>query len=369
MNDCSKNTIDFYNELNNNCDINILQEIINCECDFSNPFLHNFFVPNEYIINSINNDNNNYDLFIKLFEKDYFYVLFFYVCYYKFIPFEIHHLFGYESIDIKSLVLIFCFNYFYLNNQYYKIEKLLKHIDRETLISYIVDMFGNNIDILEYVITNLVKGSLISNSHNFYNISPVLPLELIKKYNSKIFKPNKIYIKCPKINNPNYYSSQIKEDYDEIYSYFIDNISIFPFNYEEFYGYEKLEYIIFKECNTFVEKYLYNFDSLDKILNDPKYILNLIDEYSNNKIFILLIKLSYVISLLHNNYSSFIISLLVKRLGIRVYLKDKYLYFKYSNSDEFTIEKEIGSKFKTVAIIGNYIKCHNEGIHRTFYEW
>ncbi|KAL6592819.1 hypothetical protein LY90DRAFT_520022 [Neocallimastix californiae] len=60
----------------------------------------------------------------------------------------------------------------------------------------------------------------------------------------------------------------------------------------------------------FIKKYLKNYKRIDRILKDPNYILNL-DVVINNYTDCFIIKLCYLASLIHNNYSKFIIHTLI----------------------------------------------------------
>jgi len=70
----------------------------------------------------------------------------------------------------------------------------------------------------------------------------------------------------------------------------------------------------------FIKKYLKNYKRIDRILKDPNYILNL-DVVINNYTDCLIIKLCYLASLIHNNYSKFIIHAII--------YNDKYWYIVY----------------------------------------
>jgi len=72
---------------------------------------------------------------------------------------------------------------------------------RESLISTIVNLFGNDINILNYVTDNLVKESLMDTTDNDFRVPITFPLNTLINYTSKLYKPNQIYLECSENKN------------------------------------------------------------------------------------------------------------------------------------------------------------------------
>ena len=375
----------------------------------------------------------------------------------------------------EAIIIIYVTNFFYLNDKFYEITKLLKYMEREYLISTIINVFRRDIKILNYVIKNLVKGSLINTKDNLYRIPATFPIDTLKEYTSKIYKPNEKYLICSKDKNSElffntiltdlgieeiceYYNSYIlphyfyrynvkfnipkriktlectnfynnssnnkgfnnhyslnfetkelfdipfsnsnnninyekvryicdkvykfiekyyteecdwkdyyklKEvdiddydlDYNEISNFFDINYTIFPF---DFYivGYEDLEILIRNQFDSFKKRIFNNDDNMQEILNniESPLIYNYINEYKDNDIFVSLLKILYIISLVHNNYSTFIILLLLRHLEYKLEYKNNRLYFIKSKFQCMSLEYEFYDLFNSNSIIKKYIE-------------
>lgn len=103
------------------------------------------------------------------------------------------------------------------------------------------------------------------------------------------------------------------------------------------------------DVNYLKNIYLKNDEDIELILNNPNYILELIDKYYYNYVFMSIIKICYSVSLIHNNYSSHIISLLVNYIhhSIDIIYKNNKIYINY-DFEEFSLEKEIRKMFINV---------------------
>jgi len=146
-------------------------------------------------------------------------------------------------------------------------------------------------------------------------------------------------------------------EYNEILNFFDINYTIFPF---DFYivGYEDLEILIQNQLDSFKKRIFNNDDSMQEILNNIEnpLIYNYINEYKNNDIFVSLLKILYIISLVHNNYSTFIILLLLRHLEYKLEYKNNRLYFIKSKFQCMSLEYEFYDLFNSNSIIKKYIE-------------
>jgi len=100
--------------------------------------------------------------------------------------------------------LFFFFFFFYLfilfkGKVLWNNKKLLKYMERDYLISIMVNIFWRDINILNYVIKNLVKKKKKKKKKkkrfinryielDIHRIPSTFPIEILKEYTSKIFK-------------------------------------------------------------------------------------------------------------------------------------------------------------------------------------
>jgi len=170
----------------------------------------------------------------------------------------------------------------------------------------------------------------------------------LKFYN---FKRYLYFLSCYEIPDPDHileysiieYNTEINEK--EIKK---NIIPCFQFNsYKNVFKYSdivyKLTYNNLYEL-PFVKKYLRNKQVIQNILDNPKYITNL---NLNTNIYeeYLLIKFTYIVSLIHNKYNSFIIKFLLhpcKLLGVY------YVNNKLSYTDISEISSEKGDKVSNI---------------------
>lgn len=160
------------------------------------------------------------------------------------------------------------------------------------------------------------------------------------------------------------YDSKFYDDYTEITNFCDINYNIFPFNYN-IIGYEDLEYLIEKQFSVFNEKFLCNINNGDNLIVDvlkkPDCIFNYIKKYKNNYIFIYIFKVLYIISLIHNNSSIFVILVLINCISLQIDFKDNLLYFNKS-AFNLCLEEQIYDLFYINPMIRKYIKYNPKPI-------
>jgi len=442
-------------------------------------YKNTLFILNKELINFLVKDKDNESTLNTLlkFHENGCSIYLYYLYKYNIISLNTFNMFKLGIVYKEAIVIIYVFNYFYLNDKFYDITKLLKFMEREYIISTIVDIFGRDINILNYVIKNLVKGSLIDSKRNIYRIPSTFPMSTLKEYTSKIYKPNEKYLNCSKDKNTelffntvcsdvgldfiydassnNYYlpysvyfnrynvkfnipktfsytkvnnkktvKNTVKdtdsfkfenrelfdipafdpvnfvysergkyvrdkvnkfiekyytdecdcndyyklnegdiEDYDidsdfsEITDYCNVNYHIFPFG-SFIVGYEYLEYLITDQLKSFKERIFDNDNVIQEILNniDSSLIFNYINEYKDNHIFVSILKILYIISLIHNNYSTFIILIFVHNTCYNLEYKNNCLYFIERREKCMSLEYEFYNLFNSNNIIKKHIK-------------
>jgi len=478
-------TLEQYNEFINlvkKCNDNN-SNYINKIYPYKKSYKNTLFILNKELINFLVNDKNNESILKILlkFHENGCSIYLYYLYKYNIISLNTFNMFKLGIVYKEAIVIIYVFNYFYLNDKFYDITKLLKYMEREYVISTIVDIFGRDINILNYVIKNLVKDSLIDAKSSIYRIPSTFPMSTLKEYTSKIYKPNEKYLNCSKdkdtelffntvcfdvgldfiydvssnnhylpyfvyfnrynvnfnifktfsytkVNNNSYNKKTVKntvkdtdsfkfenrelfdipffspvnyvysergkyihdkvykfinkyytdecdcndyyklnegdiEDYDinsdlfEITDYCNVNYHIFPFH-RTIVGYEYLEYLIKDQLKSFKKRIFDNDNIIQEILNniDSSLIYSYINEYKDNHIFVLLLKILYIISLIHNSYSPFIILIFVHNTSYNLEYKNNCLYFIESREKCMSLEYEFFNLFYSHNIIKKYIK-------------
>ncbi|ORX75942.1 hypothetical protein BCR32DRAFT_249155 [Anaeromyces robustus] len=104
-------------------------------------------------------------------------------------------------------------------------------------------------------------------------------------------------------------------------------------------------------------------DNLDKILEDPNFIITqFANKYMDNSIFITLIKFCYIISLIHNNYSKFMIYTLVQCMPLKLYIKNNIIYLisRRNTYDRFDFEMEMFGSLIEIPILRQYLNIKYE---------
>jgi len=413
-------------------------------------FENTLFILNNNLINFLVNDKNNENILKILleFHEDGMSIFLYYLYIYDIISLNTFNIYKLWVLSDEAIIIIYVTNFFYLNDKFFEITKLLKYMEREYLISTVIK---------------------VDTKDNIYRIPATFPIDTLKEYTSKIYKPNEKYLICSKDKNSElffntiltdlgieeiceYYNSYIlphyfyrynvkfnipkriktlectnfynnssnnkgfnnhyslnfetkelfdipfsnsnnninyekvryicdkvykfiekyyteecdwkdyyklKEvdideydlEYNEISNFFDINYTIFPF---DFYivGYEDLEILIRNQLDSFKKRIFNNDDSMQEILNNIENLLiyNYINEYKNNKIFVSLLKILYIISLIHNNYSTFIILLLLRHLEYKLEYKNNHLYFIERKFQCMSLEYEFYDLFNSNSI-------------------
>ena len=313
-------------------------------------------------------------------------ILLYYLYKYDFISYNIFDLFKSDDLNLYTIVYIIFHDMFYLNESI-NLSNITKYINLNILILEICDFFGRDINVLNYIIKNIISGSDGFECFNMFRILPFFPIDILKKYSTKLFKPNILYFKhenkylenlfniiCSNEILYDIYKSFIKQFYfiDYIEKYNIPNISndfkilnidkyieakyvkkvdicydeikyndlwfgnkdLFRINdelknYYEFYddpyaySYKEIQSL----CKVFKQNYLNDIDLMN-ILKNPDYIIQKSkNDLSIQKNFFIniLVKCCIIGSLIYNNKSKFIISVLVGVLNENY--KDYTMFF------------------------------------------
>ncbi|KAL6612885.1 hypothetical protein U3516DRAFT_548781 [Neocallimastix sp. 'constans'] len=229
----------------------------------------------------------------------------------------------------------------------------------EEIIEEIIYQFGKDINILNYCLDKIKKYNLKIKDIKGYRVPMNHRYKTLKYYSDKLCIKNDLYLKCQdkfaeefintcfgdyyiknfvystytfnvlfsKKYNINF--TKIESNFEIIlkepisaekinnnktkYNYDIQNelIHIFDPQYNGKLKYVDSYILIPGDINfDFVNIYLSSYRKIDRILKDPNYILNL-NININNYTDCLIIKLCYLASLIHNNYSKFIIYVLI----------------------------------------------------------
>jgi len=119
---------------------------------------------------------------------------------------------------------------------------------------------------------------------------------------------------------------------------------------------EDLEFLIIFQCNLFIKDILNDDDENNKILDNPDYILELADKYYDNYVFITLIKICYVVSLIHNNYPNLIAQTLVHCIPLNLYIKDNTIFLVYpKRCKKFNYDIELFITLSKTKVVGKYL--------------
>ncbi|OUM58767.1 hypothetical protein PIROE2DRAFT_15871, partial [Piromyces sp. E2] len=341
-------------------------------------------IPNIFFIDQFINDT----------DKDFKKVLFecsltlrfwlYYFCKYKYInPKEFALFYRKDKTTIKFAI----FEYLYYNNSEYLDNLFRSNNDycKVIIVNIIINNYMNDINLLNYCVKVVKKYKIICEAFT-YRLPPKFPLHILKQYNNLIFMPNNLYVKCKndkmeslinnvcsdstiksnsmdtlntyierfdiyekiqrdKINiieNTNKNENLLKlyekykdEDgeinYNFIYS-FINNINTYRFtsyyvDYDCIFDVEEID---------FVKNYLYKYDFIKNLLDNPKFIFDLKIDYIMTGIEKEIINVCYIVSLLHNKvYNISIIEYLFYTLYSINFarIKDNKIFFRCYESD------------------------------------
>ena len=253
------------------------------------------------------------------------------------------------------------FKYFYSNTHKHLLEDLIKvNEDKiEDILIEILDVYGKDINILNYCLDKIKQYNLKIKDIRGYRVPMNHCFEILKYYSDKLCAKNNLYLKCEDkyaeefinitfadscLKNFDYLNETFQNCFSNKYNidfYKVDkNFEIIVKNTintdkistrktEYIYDIQsklvniidpqykgKLSYIKSYVLNPgdinydFIKKYLKNYKRIDRILKDPNHILNLNIDI-NNYTDCLIIKLCYLASIIHNNYSKFLIYVLI----------------------------------------------------------
>ena len=113
-------------------------------------------------------------------------------------------------------------------------------------------------------------------------------------------------------------------------------------------NYDNIDITIIEKIKElpFVKKYLGNYNEINKILNNPEFIVNINFETKSNVEYIIM-KFTYIISLIHNKTKDFIIYVLLNYYNqFNINYKNHKLYIEindYQNKEFLNIFKVLSS--------------------------
>ncbi|KAL6592801.1 hypothetical protein U3516DRAFT_673307 [Neocallimastix sp. 'constans'] len=305
----------------------------------------------------------------------------------NYISHKVFNLFQPKGLQVSSIIYILIHDYFYLyNNRKLNLINITKYINKTLLINTIINNFGSDKKILDYIINNFDEK--VYSFSNFSRVPMNYPMEMMYNYINKIFKPNYLICKSDnellnsqintifsdkfinEIHDLNYldmnyqgnmkYNSIIDKYFGE--AYYETKYEVINDNYEEKYkierkiynnydedelwfGNKKLfphiygrldndnlynkynnYYSYYKEqCEKFVKKYLNH--KLESILNDPYKIFKISKEYRYNLTYKCMIQISFIIALMYNKAPLVIIFTLIALSDCNFIYKNETIFF------------------------------------------
>ncbi|ORX96175.1 hypothetical protein LY90DRAFT_678922 [Neocallimastix californiae] len=309
----------------------------------------------------------------KIFKEYNYNIILYYFCKYNLISENIFNVFKRRNLTIHELIFIYFHDYFFLNDKNVNLLSLKLLAEDTILINIIVDLFGRNKEILEYIVKHFVNEPVYCYSE-YFRIPLYYPYEEIKEYSKKIFKPN--YLKFKLNNNKDdkiesqintlfsdnfmvvltdskYYRAEkminkylnksyvldcdlekMTEEYRSLISFNkliderciknvwhgINNLHIFTknlysMNFDRDILYNEDEELYRENADNFKKVYLTN-DNIDKIFDNLDYIFSISSEYLYNYIYFIMIKYCIIIMLIQKKSSKFLISNLIESLRL-----------------------------------------------------
>jgi len=279
----------------------------------------------------------------------------------KFITTELLNLFHRKDNERLIDIRFELFECIYYNKHDY-LDNLYVTNNKNSILSIIISKYCRDLKILKYCSDIFHKYNIKLCFDGSYKVYPNFPKSILKQYSKDFYENNKYYLysddenteitlnllftdcqlkyfntdpngpcnillsryeinrQCKtsikKINNDSNINNNENESEDEYNICTKDYlIKIYdPENCILCNNYSDIDYESFKEKKLnelpFVKKYLNNDKELNNILKNPKYIDNLNLKTSINEEYIL-IKFTYIISLIHNGFSEFIIRMLL----------------------------------------------------------
>lgn len=356
-------------------------------CSSKHPDYSICAILNEFLINKLINEKNHDFIFRYIRDVDYNFNLIYsnsflsYLCKYNILSIQCLNLFSIKYNDIFYNII----DYFYFDNK----NEYFNNINSFDIVSFccFCKIYGYDINMLKFCVEQLKQSNerLSLNCDTLYRLPPFFSLDMLKKYTNALYVPNKLEIIIENKKNKHekyiedvmnciYTDKRIIElknslNEDELINFYDDGrLSKYGFKSEI---YENLSFVIkeknnknsnvkqqcysIKEntCNMnkedkfintlpeniypFYEKILKNPNKIELILNNPNYLLNLNLDLTNIKIEDgkynfekVLLMVVYIISLIHNKTSSFIIFSLLKIIynygAFAYYRKNKLIF-------------------------------------------
>jgi len=317
---------------------------------------------NEFFINQLIADNNNKNLMniIKYSKDDNLFLKYFYK--HEIISLNVYNLFNHE---LYNNIFFELFEFLYFNNENEIFKKSIESFNFDNLILIFNTIInkGYDINIIKYVAKQLETLNIKMPPYvmDVFKIPLNFPLKVIKLYTSKIYSSNCIILKhenkyfeslvnasfsekylfhckylLDNINNINYFNELIRYEIDfnliNKSKTTIENLKKYPLykcRYENINEYKEKKYNIYNKNNKNIfSKYVLNDnDKLQHILTDINYIFKLKINFSKE---VFLIRICYIISLLHNGYNKNIIEYLISITHLsnyKIYYKNNKICF------------------------------------------
>ncbi|ORX82340.1 hypothetical protein BCR32DRAFT_309344 [Anaeromyces robustus] len=207
------------------------------------------------------------------------------------------------KLSVDEIIIILFTNFFYLheNNNFMNIEK---YISRDILINSIIENFGKDKRVLEFIVNTFTEKV---ECYNYFRIPLYYPFSVIKYFSEKIFKPNYLiygfvvdreYDKDVKIKSNIIFSDKLLSDpyfsnivwkyenflnkYNEALSfshfYTIFNIDNFSKNYTDIYQNCNLYFLWYDNKDLFNSKINNDFCKLERF-SGPKFFYEINEDY------------------------------------------------------------------------------------------
>ncbi|ORX70385.1 hypothetical protein BCR32DRAFT_305533 [Anaeromyces robustus] len=151
-------------------------------------------IPNEFFISKLINDE---DFLINLYGTDFTDSILYFLLKYNYISSSIFQMFKNDYYCFESTITYIIFiDMIYLKNEQYDLTKMNKFINSKVFFNYILGV-GRNIEGLEFIINNIIDKIEDNYCYDEIRIGYKYPLEILKKYSNKLYKPNILYFKHP----------------------------------------------------------------------------------------------------------------------------------------------------------------------------
>jgi len=251
-------------------------------------------------------------------------------------------------------------------NKFYKPNNLYLCCDNDYIERFVNSVFSDTL--IKEISKYHIYGSDISDVFEDYEIFEdmfKIKFKLIYK-NNKNDKDNDNKDKNTKNkndkNNDNK-DNRKKIKYEKLYT---KDIIIKKYDLNNFYSinsynivYDDIDIIELKKIYelSFIKKYLNNYNELDKILYNPEYVVNM-NYKTNINVEYIIMKFTYIISLIHNKTNNFIIHVLLNYYNI--------YNIKYKNNLLLLdIHSDKDKKFKNIFFVlsGTPHKIFNKYVH------